>query len=109
MKTEDFEKIVNHRIEKLKELLKSKGKEYIRNGDKLHNFKRAAQLRNSNPLQALQGMLDKHLVSWLDIVDDIEKKETEHLDEKLIDEKLGDIITYFVLAECVIKDHLKKK
>jgi len=106
MNQEIFDKIVERRLDKVRELLIVKGAEYVRNGDKLHNFKRAADMRRTHPIEALQGMLDKHLVSWLDIVDDLSNGQNCHFSENHLDEKLGDIVTYFVLAECLVRERL---
>jgi len=48
-------------------------------------------------------------VSWLDIVDDIEKGKVSHITPELVNEKLGDIMTYFALAECVVYDYMTKR
>lgn len=95
------EKTIQERIEKTKELLLVKGKEYIRSGDRIHNFRRAAEIDNITPERALHGMLRKQLVSYLDMLDDIEKGVK--LDPEKVDEKLGDIIVYFHLQEGIIK------
>jgi hypothetical protein len=111
MTKQQFDYIINNRLETIKNLLLTKGKEYIRNNDMLHNFHRAAEMRRTNSTEALQGMLDKHLVSWLDIVDDV--KNNKDINPNILNEKIGDIITYFLLAECTIVEHnqrlIKKK
>lgn len=105
---EEFDGIIADSMERCKNLLFVKGKEYIRNGDKFHNFRRAAKMRNQTMLQALQGMLDKHLVSWLDIIDDLSDPNlTEtNITPEYVKEKLGDIDTYFHIAEPLIYERL---
>jgi hypothetical protein len=113
MNKELFETIIQNRLEDVRKRLLLKGEEYIRNEDMLHNFNRAAEMRRTTSLEALQGFLDKHLVSWLDIVDDIAKAksmaEIPHITRELINEKLGDIICYFFLAECAMDDLIDMK
>lgn len=106
MKQEQFNLIVNNRLEKTKQLLVNKGKEYIRGGDKFHNFNRVSAMRGNKSLSALQGFLDKHIVSWLDIVDDVEKGNTQHISRELVQEKIGDIITYLVIAETLLEQEM---
>jgi hypothetical protein len=109
MSQEEFNQIVNQRLEATKSLLTNKGKEYIRNNDIFHNFNKAADMRGTSPLSALQGFLDKHIVSWLDIVSDVENSDLSKITEKHIEEKIGDIVTYFVIAEALVKKIIKEK
>jgi hypothetical protein len=107
MTTEEFDKIIQNRLDKIKELILSKGEEYVRNNDRFHNFNRAGAMRGQHPLQALQGMLDKHLISWLDIVDDVSKGK--NVSKEYLSEKIGDNMTYFALAEALVSDIMIKK
>jgi hypothetical protein len=103
MTTKEFNRIVEKRVASSLTLLSKKREIYSRNEDPLHNFFRAAQMRNKNPLEALQGMLDKHLVSWFDIVEDMKQGDPQgRVTPELVDEKIGDIINYFLIAEALI-------
>lgn len=104
MNQEQFNQIVEARIEKTKELLIRKGAEYVRNNDKLHNFRSASKMNNEPMIASLHGMLSKHLVSYLDMIEDT--RQGKKIGEETINEKIGDIITYFHLAECVLKEPL---
>lgn len=100
------ERTISERIEKTKELLLVKGKEYVRGNDRLHNFRRASEMERKSMPRVLHGMLQKHLVSYLDMLDDIDAgKEVK---EEVVNEKLGDIIVYFLLQEANIKQWNKK-
>lgn len=99
-----FDSIVNTRIEKIKTVLGEKAKEYAVNGDRLHNFRRAAQVGNTTPAVALKGMLMKHLVCVLDMLDG-NMQPTEYL----ISEKIGDIINYLILAEALLNESVLQK
>ena len=101
-----FESIVNARLESTKTLLIEKGKEYVRNNNRFHNFNRAAEMNRETPTRALHGMLTKHIVSYLDMLDDIDKGNMPTMD--LVNEKFGDIIVYFCLQEALIKSKIDK-
>ena len=101
MKNGEFEKILEGRIDKIREVLAVKGKEYAPEGkDRLHNFKIAAKINDQKYWQALWGMATKHLVSIKDMIDLPCRPETQ-----LVDEKIGDMINYLILLEALWKDH----
>lgn len=102
MNHETFCTLSTKRFQACQDILASKSKEYSRSGDKLHNFKRAAALLCCSPEKALVGMMSKHIVSVLDIVDDIESGNVP--DEALVSEKIGDLVNYSVLLEALIED-----
>lgn len=97
------EKTIQERIEKITELLLVKGKEYVRGNDRLHNFRRTAESQRITMPEALHGFLMKHITSYFDMIDDI--KSGKEISEKVIDEKIADIMVYFLLQEAVIKTH----
>jgi len=101
MTGEEFDKIVDARIHKIKETLSIKAKEYRRNDNALHNFEAGAYISGKSPLVVLDGFLLKHIVSYNDMINDI--SEGKLPTEAYVDEKLGDIINYFVLQEAQIK------
>jgi hypothetical protein len=105
MTKNEFDDLVERRCNLIGATLIAKGKEYIRNDDPLHNFNVGAQLGKTTREKALWGFALKHYVSFMDILDDIEKDvlPTEHM----IDEKIGDLINYLILCEASIKDRLK--
>jgi hypothetical protein len=103
--TEDqFDKLVTARLNATRQTLIIKGKEYRRNNDPLHNFNVAAQLGNTTREKALWGFALKHYVSFMDILNDIEKNNLPT--EELISEKIGDLINYLILCEASIKDKI---
>jgi hypothetical protein len=106
--TEDqFDKLVTARLNATRQTLIIKGKEYRRNNDPLHNFNVAAQLGNTTREKALWGFALKHYVSFMDILNDIEKNNLPT--EELISEKIGDLINYLILCEASIKDKIDGK
>jgi len=104
MKKETFDTIVQERIEKIQQTLVDKGKEYQRNADVLHNFNVAARLGNTTREKALWGFALKHYVSFMDMLNDVE--EGTLVKEDRINEKIGDLINYLILAEASLKERL---
>lgn len=72
----------------------AKAKEYATDENRFHNFDEAARLLNCTPKAALEGMLVKHWVSVMDLID-----ATPPVAEALINEKVGDAINYVILKE----------
>ncbi len=117
MNKKDFNKLLEKRIQMTKSTLSSKNKEYASDTDKLHNFKRAGHMLRCTPESALIGMWTKHIISILDMVDDIEKRYKDNKDHEIkewdrfiamVDEKIGDAINYLILLEALIKERYSK-
>ncbi len=89
-----FDRVIEERCGKIKDVLKSKALEYSSNDDRFHNFNVAARVMNTTPEKALLGMMMKHYVSVLDIIESPDKATGG-----LIDEKIGDMINYLILLE----------
>lgn len=85
-----------------KNTLQSKAEDYadFDIDDRTHNFKRAGQLMNCSPERALLGFMGKHLISMLDMIDNIDKDKPCPSPE-YVREKLGDIRNYLVLLEAL--------
>jgi hypothetical protein len=98
MNAEQFEIILENRLHAIQTTLGKKAKEYAI-GDRLYNFKRAAEILRCTPQRALVGMFMKHLVSVLDLVE-CSLASTEYL----INEKIGDAINYLILLEAILKE-----
>ena len=110
MNSEEFKVVVDGCIENIKKVLESKSQEYSSKEDKLHNFVAATKLMRCKTKEyALLGMLNKHLVS---VIDMIVKYEQEGIlpSAKLVNEKIGDSINYFVLLKaCFMEDIYNKE
>lgn len=96
-----FDEVINNRITHIKKTLASKGKEYARGNNRFHNFDRGAAITGQTPTKVLSGMMLKHLISVLDIVDDIDQGVWPTTDLK--DEKIGDLINYLILLDGLIE------
>jgi hypothetical protein len=102
MNNNQFNRVVSERLGKIDSTLCSKAKEYASDTDRLHNFKVAAMLetKEQTPEQALWGMIKKHLVSVIDIIDKTALGESPS--NAMRDEKIGDSINYLILLEALL-------
>jgi len=102
MTQQEFDQVLDSRIAAMRQVLAGKAEEYASGEDRLHNFKVAAKLAANpeSPEQALWGMLRKHLVSVIDIIDGTGRGG--YSSRAKIDEKIGDAINYLVLLEALL-------
>jgi hypothetical protein len=105
MTNEKFQIILDKRLNSIQSVLASKATEYATSSDRLHNFNRAAQILGIDRRSALTGMLSKHLVSILDIVDNFENIKPSF---EMIEEKIGDAINYLILLEAMLKEDVEQ-
>ena len=101
MKAEQFEEIINNRIETCKSVLCSKSEEYATD-DRLHNFKVAGELQKCPAVKALGGMMAKHTVSVYDLIDDYEQGKA--ISQEMWAEKIGDSINYLLLLTALLEE-----
>jgi uncharacterized protein YecA (UPF0149 family) len=108
MKQDIFSQLLEARLAETRRRLSAKAAEYAKgDGDRLHNFKEAADLEGSNPADALRGMLAKHWASIKDLVTALNHPctmLTAQQEADKIDEKIGDAICYLILLEAVLKE-----
>lgn len=102
---ERFDAQVEATLEKIRTLLLIKGKEYRRNKDVYHNFNVGAKISGQIPEKVLQGFLLKHLVSYQDILNDIEQGKLPS--KELVEEKLNDILVYFLIQKAQILNRIE--
>lgn len=98
IKRSQFDQVLKERLRKIEKILGEKAKEYAKNNDRYHNFNVAARIRNTSPEEALSGMMMKHIVCVMDLIEDPKSATFE-----LIDEKIGDNINYLILLEGMMK------
>lgn len=102
MNEKDFNIILERRLRLIREVLAAKADEYAKD-DRLHNFKRAAEIDQSKtPAQVCAGFMLKHIVSVLDLVDDDAAGKLVRV--KMRDEKIGDAINYLILLEALLSE-----
>lgn len=102
-----FKNKVEELLEGIKQTLTVKGIEYMRNEDPFHNFNVGSDITGTNPFEVLDGFLLKHYVSYRDMLNDI--KEGKYPKKEVVNEKLGDIITYFVLQKIMLENAVEKQ
>lgn len=102
MLAEDFNAIFEAQIHRVESVLGDKGEEYATE-DRLHNFKRAADMQGVSMKEALGGMMAKHTISIYDMIGDNKTHSLEKWDEKITDH-----INYLFLLAAVIReeDHI---
>lgn len=98
MNVQTFNVLLDRRLDKTKNVLAKKAVEYGAE-DRLHNFARAAMIANSTKAQACFGMMLKHWVSVIDLVEGRLEATPE-----MVDEKLGDTINYLILLEAILTE-----
>jgi hypothetical protein len=103
----DFDMEIQSTIQKIKQLLLVKGKEYRRNNNPYHNFEVAARKKNITPEKALDGFLLKHLVSYDDMLNDIEQGVLPKIE--VVEEKFSDILVYFMIQKAQILNRIKNE
>lgn len=99
MDNEVFNQHLQHMQEVTVETLLNKAKEYATYGDRLHNFKVAADVQGISPTAALAGMMAKHTVSVYDMIG---TGEVYPLD--LWEEKIKDSINYLFLLWALLHE-----
>ena len=99
MTSEDFNNLVEMKLEQIKSVLVKKTAEYNLDEDRLSVFKRAGALQNESPEEALLGMLTKHIISIYDMVKSQNEYSLDRWSEKCIDS-----INYLLLLLAIEKE-----
>lgn len=102
----NFDEFVSQQCEKIIQILSVKGKEYRRNNNAFHNFERAAAMQNITREKAAYNFMAKHIVSLMDIMDDLDKGVIPS--QEVIDEKMGDIEVYSILIHAMLRERVKQ-
>lgn len=95
-----FEAIIDYRVGRIRNTLSSKGKEYALTDDRLAAFKHAGLLCHRSPKQALLGMLAKHIISLVDMIEADSTGMVFAFDQW--NEKITDAINYLILLEALV-------
>ena len=104
MNTGEFFNVIEAEHNASLDMLKRKGAEYASGVDRLSNFKQAAGLRDTNPIDALVGMVVKHWTS----ISDMAKNPTAYSMD-MWDEKLRDNRNYTYLMKGLLLEMYKKE
>lgn len=104
MNSDEFNKVLKDTSDKIVSVLGAKSDEYVFDGDRLRNFKIAAQIMNSTPEKALISFMTKHITSIFDMVDSLPEKD---FPMGLWDEKIIDIINYMILLRALCVERIE--
>lgn len=106
---DEFNAVVEKRLDLVRKLLVSKGKEYSTDADVFHNFRAATGLSfHEAPEKVAWEFMVKHLQSIKDILDHVETGGFNgYPSEALVEEKIGDAVNYLILIEGMLKERIK--
>lgn len=102
----DFQLFLDLFLGNIIEILGNKAEYYSSDNDRLHNFKRAAQIDDITPEEALRGMQLKHRTAIADFIDRDKLTDTplEEWQEKIID-----TVNYYILLLAMVEEAFKKE
>lgn len=103
MRTEQFNTIIEEQQKRCVDILVNKAKEYATE-DRLHDFKVAAELRMTTPINALAGMLSKHTVSIYNMC-----RSSKTYPQEMWDEKITDSINYLLLLKALTVEEAERR
>ncbi|MGC8495081.1 MAG: hypothetical protein ACP5SH_25465 [Syntrophobacteraceae bacterium] len=98
MEQKAFNSIVRGEMSRSLDTLSAKADEYVNGEDRLSNFKQAAVLQSCTPVQALGGMMAKHVVALFDFI------ARDEPDPERWTEKIGDIHNYLYLLTAILAE-----
>lgn len=107
IKETEFNNIMVDLLEKVKNIMSSKGYQYNENpSDRFDQFKKASTLTKISPVRTLYGMWVKHIISLSDMISSEKQYPRELWEEKIIDN-----INYLLLLAGAIEefDLIEKK
>jgi len=99
-KETNFDIDIQSTLQKIKNLLIVKGKEYRRNNNPYHNFESGALVTGQIPERVLHGFFLKHFVSYQDMLNDIEKGN--YPKTEVVEEKFNDMLVYLIIQKAMI-------
>lgn len=104
MTKSEFNKELEKLFDSIREKFQVKRNEYAIDDSVFINFKRGSVITGLPPELVLDGYLTKHYVSYRDMLDSI--YEGRRPTNEMIDEKLGDIILYFILQKIMMEENM---
>ncbi len=101
MTTDELKTVFEEQVQRCRELLLLKGKEYTPDeADRFSSFKTAAVLQHTSSANALLGMLSKHIVSLYDM----SFVGAERYNMSVWDEKITDALNYLFILTAIIRE-----
>ena len=102
MNRKEFEQELDKLFQSIKDRCIRKGDEYATEQSVFINFEKGSRVTGLPPELVLDGYLTKHYVSYRDMLDSIYSGNRPGAE--LIEEKLGDIILYFILQKIMMEN-----
>jgi hypothetical protein len=106
MTEERFDQIISETLDKIKETLIVKGKEYRRNNNVFHNFDEGSKRSGLIREKVLDGFLLKHEISIADMTNDLAEGKLPKIET--VEEKFGDNLIYLLIKKASIIDRIDK-
>lgn len=108
MTTEEFDKVIERRVELINTVMRSKNREYATDADKFHNFKSARGISfHCTQEKVAWEFMTKHLQSIKDMLEKVDKGGHNSVpNADYIEEKIGDAINYLILIEGMLKERI---
>lgn len=106
MTTKELQIVFDEQVRRCREVLLQKGKEYTPDeAERFSSFKTAAELQHTSQVNAMLGMLSKHIVSLYDM----SFVGAEHYDMATWNEKITDSLNYLFILKAMIKEEITHK
>lgn len=102
MNRQGFNKELDKLFDSIRQKFAVKGDEYATEQSVFANFDKGSRVTGLPPELVLDGYLTKHYVSYRDMLDTIYSGARPGAE--LIEEKLGDIILYFILQKIMMEN-----
>ena len=102
MNENTFERLLEEQLQRSRDVLCSKAKEYATE-DRLHNFRVAAFMQGCTMQEALAGMMAKHTVSVYDMC------AGGQYPIELWQEKITDHVNYLLLLNAIVREMVDAK
>jgi hypothetical protein len=106
MTEERFDQIISETLDKIKETLIVKGKEYRRNNNVFHNFDEGSKRSGLIREKVLDGFLLKHEISIADMTNDLVEGKLPKIET--VEEKFGDNLIYLLIKKASIIDKIEQ-
>lgn len=103
MNRQEFNKELDKLFDSIRQKFQVKGDEYATEESVFANFDKGSRVIGLPPELVLDGYLTKHYVSYRDMLGSI--FDGTRPTNELIDEKLGDIILYFILQKIMMENN----
>lgn len=105
MTEKKFEFEVEKTLEKLREVIIKKGREYRRNNNPFHNFEEGSKRSGLIREKVLDGFLLKHEISIADMTNDLEKGIIPS--REIVEEKFNDNLIYLLIKKVSILERVE--